>query len=143
MHQTTIAIVASRTGEISNRGCYSCKMRNKSTTTDGHLKIHYIEEWAEHRALKRADIASALGVDKSLVSRWFQGAIPSDKWLEPLAELLNATEASSLFRHPDDDWIAKMFRDKTDEQREAAVEMLKLFFRNNVSAQKLNRSDSK
>lgn len=117
-------------------------MRNKSSTNDAHLKIHFIEEWAEHRGYKRADIASALGVDKSLVSRWFQGSVPSEKWLEPLAEFLGAGEASSLFRHPDDDWIAKMFRDKTEAQREAAVEMLKIFFKNSIGGQSSDKSDA-
>jgi transcriptional regulator with XRE-family HTH domain len=90
-------------------------------------KRHFIPEWTERRHLKQADIVRELDVDKGVVSRWFSGVIPSDKYLEPLAGLLE-TSVTGLFRHPDDDWIAKMFRDRTEEQKEGAIKMLKAFF---------------
>lgn len=31
----------------------------------------------------------------------------------------------------DDDWLARFFRDKTEDQREKAIEMLKLMFESN------------
>jgi transcriptional regulator with XRE-family HTH domain len=93
-------------------------------------KNHYIPEWASHRHLTRADISREIGADRSLVSRWFAGTIPSERWLEPLANLFGV-EVAAIFRHPDDDWLAKFFRDKTEEQKEAAIEVLKIFFREN------------
>lgn len=100
-------------------------MSNEKPPTDNHR--HYILEWAERRGLKQTDIVRELGADKAVVSRWFSGVIPSDKWLEPLSSLLQ-TEISGLFRHPDDDWISKMFRDRTEEQKESAAQMLRAFF---------------
>lgn len=90
-------------------------------------KTHFIPEWAERRNLKQADIVRELDVDKGVVSRWFGGVIPTEKYLKPLADLLG-TSITGLFRHPDDDWIAKMFRDRTEEQKEGAIKMLKAFF---------------
>lgn len=92
-------------------------------------RVHYIAEWAEKRGLKQADIAKEIGADKGLVSRWLSGTIPKAGYLKQLRDLFHAEEVSSLFRHPDDDWIAKMFRDKSDQQKDQAMEMLNLLFR--------------
>jgi transcriptional regulator with XRE-family HTH domain len=102
------------------------------TNADDHStpkRRHYIAEWAELRGKKQADIVRELGIEKSVVYRWFaDGVIPTERYLRPLADYLQVDEVVSLFRHPDDDWIARMFRDKTEQQRDAAIEMLKLFF---------------
>lgn len=92
------------------------------------IRIHFIVEWAEKRNLKQADIVREIGADKGLVSRWFDGTVPKTEWLEKLAELFG-TDVHGLFRHPDDDWLAKLFRDKTQEQRDQAIDMLKLLFK--------------
>ncbi len=92
-------------------------------------RVHYIAEWAEKRGLKQADIAKEIGADKGLVSRWFSGTIPKAGYLIQLRALFHAEEVSSLFRHPDDDWVAKLFKDKSDRQRDQAIEMLSLLFR--------------
>ena len=100
-----------------------------SQADDGAKRRHYIAEWAELRGKRQTDIVRDLGIEKSTVYRWFaDGVIPSEKHLVPLAEYLMVEEPVALFRHPDDDWLSRMFRDKTDEQREKAVAMLKLFF---------------
>jgi transcriptional regulator with XRE-family HTH domain len=91
-------------------------------------RIHFIAEWAEKRGLKQSDVAREIGADKGLVSRWFSGTVPKAEYLEQLRALFHAEEVSSLFRHPDDDWIARLFRDKSDEQRERAIDMLRLLF---------------
>lgn len=88
---------------------------------------HYIPEWAEARNLKRTDIISELGADKSVVYRWFDGNIPSQKWIEPLAALLH-TEPASLFRHPDDDWLARFFEQRSESDRQRAREILQAAF---------------
>ncbi|MDW9780938.1 XRE family transcriptional regulator [Sinorhizobium meliloti] len=92
------------------------------------VRIHYIPEWAERRNLSQADVVREIGADKSLVSRWFAGTLPKDEYLEKLAGLFG-TDVHGLFRHPDDDWLTRFFRDKTEEQKERAIEMLRLFFR--------------
>jgi len=79
---------------------------------------HFIPEWMEHRGLKPKDLIEHLGADKSLVSRWInKGNTPQDKYLAPLAALL-ATSIEGLFRHPDDDWLRKLFADRPREERE-------------------------
>jgi transcriptional regulator with XRE-family HTH domain len=93
------------------------------------IRVHFIVEWAEKRNLKQADIVREIGADKGLVSRWFQGTVPKPEYLEKLAALFG-TDIHGIFRHPDDDWLAKFFRDKTEQQREHAIEMLRILFKN-------------
>jgi transcriptional regulator with XRE-family HTH domain len=93
------------------------------------VRVHFIVEWAEKRNLKQADIVREIGADKGLVSRWFQGTVPKPEYLEKLAALFG-TDIHGVFRNPEDDWLSKFFRDKTDEQKERAIEMLQILFRN-------------
>jgi transcriptional regulator with XRE-family HTH domain len=94
------------------------------------IRIHYIVEWAEKRGLSQADIVREIGADKSLVSRWFSGMLPKEDYLMRLAALFG-TDVHGLFRDPEDDWLLKFFRDKSDAQRERAIEMLQIFFKEN------------
>jgi transcriptional regulator with XRE-family HTH domain len=77
---------------------------------------HYIAEWAERRAKKQADIVRALGADKGTVSRWFDGVIPTPDYLDQLAGFLQVDEITALFRHPDDDWLARLLRERPEER---------------------------
>lgn len=96
---------------------------------EGAKRRHFIAEWAELRGKRQTDIVRDLGIEKSTVYRWFaDGIIPSEKHLLPLAEYLAVDEPVDLFRDPYQDWLYQMFRDKTDEQRDKAAAMLKLFF---------------
>lgn len=88
---------------------------------------HYIAEWAELRGLSQADLARELGADKSVVSRWFSGTSPSVEYQERLAALFH-TDPESLFRHPDDDWISRFFRDRDREEIEKMKQMLEIAF---------------
>lgn len=113
-------------------GCVSCCSMNNPNAIHADktpVRIHFIVEWAERRNLKQADIVREIGADKGLVSRWFDGTVPKGEYLEKLAELFG-TDVHGLFRHPDDDWLAKLFRDKSEAERERAINMLKLFFQN-------------
>lgn len=92
------------------------------------VRIHFIVEWAEHRNLQQVDIANEVGADKSLVSRWFSGTLPKPDYLVKLAALFG-TDIPGLFRHPDDDWLARLFRDRTDAQKQQAIDMLKILFK--------------
>jgi transcriptional regulator with XRE-family HTH domain len=76
---------------------------------------HFIAEWAELRGLKQADLAREIGADKSVVSRWFSGATPSEDWQQRLAALFHC-EPQSLFRHPDEDWLSKFFAGRRKEE---------------------------
>ena len=78
---------------------------------------HYIPEWAEARGLSQADLARELDADKSVVSRWFSGTTPGVEWQEKLAALFHC-EPESLFRHPDDDWFARFFADRSRDELE-------------------------
>lgn len=72
---------------------------------------HFIREWAELRGYARqVDLAEALGADKSIVSNWYTGTSPTTGYQEKLAALFDC-DPESLFRHPDDDWLAKLFKD--------------------------------
>lgn len=53
----------------------------------------------------------------SLVSRWFSGSTPGLDWQQRLAALFH-TEPESLFRHPDDDWIARFLKDRAEDEIE-------------------------
>lgn len=93
-------------------------------------RLHYIPEWAERRQLRQADIVEALNgrVDKSTVSRWFNGALPEQPNLEAIAGVFGLDEPISLFRHPDDDWLARFFRGRTQDERYRIRQMLEAAF---------------
>lgn len=89
---------------------------------------HYIRQWAEKRGIEsQAELAAELGVDKSVVSRWFAGSTPSEEHQEKLAAFFQ-TERESLFRHPDDDWLSRFFRDRNADELERMKAMLEAAF---------------
>ncbi len=79
---------------------------------------HFVKEWADVRGLSQADLARELGADKSIISRWFDGATPGEKWQAGLSTLFEC-DPESLFRHPDDDWLSRFFagREKAEIDR--------------------------
>lgn len=115
--------------------CTMLRMAQSAQTNekDTGTRIHYIPEWATLRSMRQADIVKAfpadMNVNKSTVSRWFKGSLPEKRHLEGLGEIFGI-EPASLFRHPDDDWIAKFFRERTEAERDRAIEVLKAMFRN-------------
>lgn len=89
------------------------------------FRRHFIEEWAALRNLTRADVARELGVDKSQTTRWFQGQLPQRHWQERIAALFEiAPEA--LLRHPDEDWLARMFEGRRADERERMKQAIEL-----------------
>ena len=88
---------------------------------------HFLQEWAEKRGLRQVDIAKELETDKSLVSRWFAGATPSEMWQGRLAALFHC-EPESLFRHPDDDWISRFLQGRSAEEIERIKNTLETAF---------------
>lgn len=88
---------------------------------------HHIAAWAEARGLTQADLSRELGADKSLVSRWYKGSTPGLPWQEKLAALFQ-TDRESLFRHPDEDWMSKFFKDRAREEVERMKSILETAF---------------
>ncbi|MFQ5677379.1 MAG: helix-turn-helix domain-containing protein [bacterium] len=92
------------------------------------IRIHFIGEWMEKRGLKPADVTEATGADKSLISRWIKdGVVPQRHYLVQLADLF-FTDVNGLFRHPDEDWIARFFSKRSAEEKKIAKEWLELSF---------------
>lgn len=78
---------------------------------------HHVEDWAVRRGFKdQAALVKALEADKSVVSRWYNGATPSRAWQLRLVELFVLDAPEDLFRDPDDDWLSKFFRDRNREE---------------------------
>ncbi len=89
-------------------------------------RIHFIPEWAVHSGTNQADIARALNVDKSTVSRWFEGTVPQGSHLIGLAIFLDAEEPGDLFRPPGEAWMARLLRGRSKDEQDrirATVEM--------------------
>jgi len=72
-----------------------------------------------------ADVARATGADKGLVGKWFAGVLPSEPYLLQLAALFQ-TIPESLFRHPDEDWLSRFFKErlKNEDERRRALSIL-------------------
>lgn len=89
---------------------------------------HFIEEWAIHRGFdQQADLAAELDADKSVVSRWYGGTTPGEEWQKRLAALFDC-EPESLFRHPDDDWLARFLKGRDREEIERIKKTLESAF---------------
>lgn len=89
---------------------------------------HFIVEWAAKRGIEtQADLAEILGADKSVVSRWYGGTSPSEDWQLKLADLFGC-EREGLFRHPDDDWLTRFFRGRSEDEVDRAKKMLEAAF---------------
>lgn len=77
--------------------------------------------------MTQADLARALGADKSVVSRWFRGTTPGEEWQSALASLFGI-ERESLFRHPDDDWFRAFFEDRSADEIQRMKQTLEVAF---------------
>ena len=89
---------------------------------------HFIREWAEARGImSQVDLANELGADKSVVSRWYGGTSPTVEYQEKLAALFHC-EPESLFRHPDDDWMAQFLSGRPREEIERIKRTLETAF---------------
>jgi transcriptional regulator with XRE-family HTH domain len=88
---------------------------------------HHIEAWAEKRHLTQADLVRELGADKSQVSRWYAGASPGEEWQQKLADFFGC-DAEGIFRHPDDDWFARFFKGRNQDEIERIKKTLETAF---------------
>lgn len=81
----------------------------------------------KHGLGSQADLAAELSADRSVVYRWYRGASPSENWQQKLAALFKC-EPDSLFRHPDDDWLVRFFRDRSAEELQRMRQTLEAAF---------------
>lgn len=88
---------------------------------------HHIVAWADKAGLKQSEIGEALNIDKSVVSRWFNGTTPGKAYQSALAALFHC-EPESLFRHPDDDWLTNFFAGRQQEEIERIKATLEAAF---------------
>ena len=94
---------------------------------------HYIPEWADKRNLIQADLIRETGANKATVSRWFSGNMPQDHYLDALVDCFGLDDRDALFRHPDDDWMARFLRGRSDEEKERIRTMLEAAFPKKVA----------
>jgi transcriptional regulator with XRE-family HTH domain len=99
----------------------------------GPERLHFIPEWAAHRGMNQVELAEAAGVNKSTAKRWFDGAIPKAENIASLLGALGLEEPEDLFRHPNDDWLARFFRQRTEEERDRARILLETAFPKRVA----------
>ena len=101
------------------------------------VRRHYLAEWLEVRRMKPMDLLEALNdpdrlsdlafIDKSQVYRWLKGQMPQPAQQVRIAKALEM-EPDELLRPPVDDWLAKFFADRTEEEKERARRMLEAAF---------------
>jgi hypothetical protein len=103
------------------------------------IRRHYIVEWLEAKGMTPVDLISALNdpersmdlpeVDKSQVYRWLKGQMPQAAMQYRVAAALGFEgEPEKLLQDPALDWLNGFFKDKTEEQKEKAIQVLKLMF---------------
>lgn len=95
---------------------------------------HHIEDWAKKRGLNQSEFAAAIGADKGVVSRWYSGSSPAPKWQEKLAAFFGC-DPEDLFRHPNDDWIARFFEWRDEDEIARMKDTLKVAFPHRKQAQ--------
>lgn len=96
---------------------------------------HFIPEWCEKFNLIQAELAEKLGADPGLVSRWFSGSTPSLDYQRKLAELFDC-ETDGIFRHPDEDWMARFLRGRPREEVDRIKNTLEAAFPRKVANDK-------
>lgn len=88
---------------------------------------HYVREWAEKRGMRPVDLATELDVDKSQVTRWYQGSTPNEESLAKLGALFGV-EPESMFRDPDEDWLARLLRGRDREEIQRIITTIETAF---------------
>ena len=90
-------------------------------------RTHFFMEWLEWRGIKKSEFARMVGVDKSLVTKWASGNMPTSKNIMTIAEQLNI-EPNDLFRHPNDDWLTRFFEGRKQDEIDRIKIMLEAAF---------------
>jgi transcriptional regulator with XRE-family HTH domain len=95
-------------------------------------QIHYIAEWIKHRGLTQADVVrhfqeAGLETNKSTISKWCSGALPSEKNLRCLAAILSVEE-NDLFHSPMYVYLKRLFRDRANDELGRMIHTLEAAF---------------
>lgn len=76
---------------------------------------HHLGDWMASKGWIAADLARESGVDKSMISKYLDGATPLAPSQRKLAKALGTTP-EGLFRHPDESWVVDFLAGRrTDE----------------------------
>lgn len=102
------------------------------------VRRHFLKEWLDERNMSPMDLLAALNdedrsldlppIDKSQVYRWIKGQLPQEAMQVRIAAALNLDEPEDLQRSPEDDWLAKMFKAMTAEEKDRARKLLEAAF---------------
>ena len=103
------------------------------------IRRHFIGEWLETKGMAVSDLVAALNdpdrdsslpeIDKTQVYRWLKGQMPGASTQARLAAIFGFEgEPGRLLQDPTIDWLSEFFRDKTEEQKQKAIDILKLLF---------------
>lgn len=57
-------------------------------------------------------------IDRRQVYRWLKGSIPRETTLVRIAAALALESSEDLFKHPDEEWLARFMRGRSDDERE-------------------------
>lgn len=101
--------------------------RPKRPPPESRIRLHYINEWADHRGMSQADIAESLSVDPGTVSRWFDGALPSEGALPRIAAMFGV-DLAELFQAPGDGWLRRFFAGRSQEEIDHIKKSLEITF---------------
>jgi transcriptional regulator with XRE-family HTH domain len=91
-------------------------------------RIHFISEWLEHRGASQIDLAEAVDVSAGTVSKWCNRSVmPTNENLAAIATFLHI-EPNDLFHDPADDWLARMFKNRSAEEKDKMRTVLETVF---------------
>jgi len=101
-------------------------------TTPPPSPRHYIKAWRKHRGMTQADLATAIGIARSYLTKIERGDRRYDQpFLEAAAEALGCTAADLISRDPSEAAeIAALLASLSPVERVRAMAMLKAAFGN-------------
>lgn len=80
----------------------------------------------EARNMTVEDVVEEIGVDRSTVYRWInKGQLPQPAWQEKLGALFRI-DPEELTRHPDEDWLSRFFKGRSDEEKDRIKQAMEL-----------------
>jgi hypothetical protein len=86
----------------------------------------------ERHGVTRQEIIEAIGVDKSLLSRWLDEKSPSTPgldWAEKLGEFFGkGHDPVDIFTDPDVDWMSRLLRGRSDDEVQRIKAMIEAAF---------------
>jgi hypothetical protein len=93
---------------------------------------HYLAQLMERHGVTRAELIEAIGVDKSLLSRWLdekKPSTPSPDWSRALGEFFGkGHDPVDIFANPDVDWLSRLLQDRSADELERIKAMIEAAF---------------